>query len=759
MRVVLIGADFEENLGLAMIASVLASENHEVVVLPFNRPSEAPAIAAEVLRLAPPLIGLSMQFQHRAHDFLSLARRLRAEGYRGHVTCGGQFPTMAWNEVLGNLWGVDSVVLFEGEHTVTHLARAIAQHSPLSDVPGIAILDSERRPVTTSVRPLEQDLDRLPLALRYRLPTRHAGVPFLPIMGSRGCWGACSYCSITSFYRAARSYAGGRTLRLRSPENLAAEMAVLAHRNGGRAIFCFHDDNFLLPRPTDSLVRIRAIRRLLDDYGVGRVGFIGKCRPECVTPELARELRDLGVVRLYVGVENASASGAAHLNRSRQHPHIRQALRALRDAGIFACYNLLLFEPGTTLDDVRDNIAFIREHADHPVNFCRAEPYHSTPLHRQLEASGNLSGSYLGWDYRLRDDHAELLFRVCAAAFRERNFAPSGVGNRYMGLGYTARLLEHFHDERGGRRHDLVRRAAELTRNIASESADLLEEALRIVETCGLQNYDRVERETALLGLKISALDRVRHVAVDQLFEEISAYVQQSAAPPSPRKPNRSLQQALQSVALAGVVLGAVGCGGKTDDGGEVADPVPEDSGVDAKSDAGDAAPDWMVADPLPEDSGYDTVDDPVPPDGGYEGGPDPLPPDAGVDAWADPVPEDASVDAWADPPPPDYPMQALPPSDHWQDTSPKRSARSPDLPMHDPPQITLRSAVSGERVRVSLCGGPESISIRWQSDGAVEGDGREVLWTPASPDDQLRVAVRTIGGVAIVSLRASEVR
>jgi hypothetical protein len=50
------------------------------------------------------------------------------------------------------------------------------------------------------------------------------------------------------------------------------------------------------------------------------------------------------------------------------------------------------------------------------------------------------------------------------------------------------------------------------------------------------------------------------------------------------------------------------------------------------------------------------------------------------------------------------------------------------------------------------------SLSTRWEADGEVSGEGREVMWRPASRSDQLRLAVRTDDGVAVVSLRAREV-
>jgi hypothetical protein len=59
--------------------------------------------------------------------------------------------------------------------------------------------------------------------------------------------------------------------------------------------------------------------------------------------------------------------------------------------------------------------------------------------------------------------------------------------------------------------------------------------------------------------------------------------------------------------------------------------------------------------------------------------------------------------------------------------------------------------------VQVTLVGGPEAVSLRWQCAGRIEGEGRDVLWEPASEDDQISVGVRSRGGVAVVSLRQRE--
>ena len=787
MRIALVGADFEENLGVGMIAAAAEAAKHEVSIVAFNQPRRVKAVAQATLALRPDIVGLGIQFQHRAHEFLGLARMLRDLGYQGHITCGGQFPTLAWREVLGRDHGVDSVVLHDGEQSFVELVAALEENGDLHRVPGLA-LETAGAPVRTAPRGLEDNLDELPFPKRYRAHARHMGVPFVPLMGSRGCWGSCSYCSITSFYRDGRAYGGGRTVRLRSPENVAEEMALLSHAAGEPCLFCFHDDNFLQPKPERTLARLRAIRASLDEYGVGKIGMIGKCRPETVTHELAKELRELGVIRLYVGVENASAEGAKHLNRGRQYLAVDTALDACHQAGIFVCYNLLVFEPYATLDDLGRNIQFIRDHAQHPINFCRAEPYFGTPLHLDLANQQDLGGSYLGWNYRIADDQAEVLFRMCAAAFRPRNFDPEGVANRYMGLGYAANILEHFYEERNGELARLRRRYLALTEAISLDTAMHLERAL---DLAGANlDFDAIERETALLGLSLAKADQNFHVRLDELFKDMRFFSASASTSGKPHRVTEKLKRAAtwaQGAALrASLAVGAasaVACDGC----GTVVDPVPRDAGRDAivvDPPPADAGRDAFVVDPLPpdagiEDAGLDVfVVDPPPPDAGMtDTGPDvfvvdPPPPDAGMldgaanDADAGDAMTDTGPDVFVvDPPPPDAGMAAGEPKrtgrrlaliDQWRDSSPKRSIRTADLPLHDPPAVTLRSEPTDDGLRVILQTAAASLSTRWQARGTIVGDGREVIWQPEDDEDQIAVAVRTSGGVTMALLRAS---
>ena len=92
---------------------------------------------------------------------------------------------------------------------------------------------------------------------------------------------------------------------------------------------------------------------------------------------------------------------------------------------------------------------------------------------------------------------------------------------------------------------------------------------------------------------------------------------------------------------------------------------------------------------------------------------------------------------------------------DQWFDTSPKTTARTVDLPLFDPPRLKLKARREGALLQVSLEGATVPVSTRWEAEGEITGSGLTVRWSPLGPKDRVRVAIRSRGGVAILSLQA----
>jgi hypothetical protein len=191
-------------------------------------------------------------------------------------------------------------------------------------------------------------------------------------------------------------------------------------------------------------------------------------------------------------------------------------------------------------------------------------------MQRRLQAAGKLRGGFLGWDYRIEDDRAELLFRMAASAFREHNFASDGVANRYMSLGYSAKVLDFFYKDDTGRKANLMERAQEITRSITLDTSELLEAALDIAAHIDLADHDRIARQTALLGLRVAASDRIWYAAMDALEKDMARFARGEAQ--AGRKVASRTAKVAQSAAVAGWlalwVSGGASCG-------RTSDPLP----------------------------------------------------------------------------------------------------------------------------------------------------------------------------------------
>jgi anaerobic magnesium-protoporphyrin IX monomethyl ester cyclase len=148
--------------------------------------------------------------------------------------------------------------------------------------------------------------------------------------------------------------------------------------------------------PVKAAERFTALRDGLWSAGVRDIAIAVKARPDSITEESIRILDQLGLFRVFLGVENASENGLRNLNRKNTVTEILNALRILNDFDVHIAYNLLMFEPDTILDEILVNLRSMERHIENPFNFCRAEAYPGTGLECKLLAEGRLLGDSFG---------------------------------------------------------------------------------------------------------------------------------------------------------------------------------------------------------------------------------------------------------------------------------------------------------------------------------------------------------------------------
>ncbi|MCE8425428.1 MAG: B12-binding domain-containing radical SAM protein [Candidatus Methanoperedens sp.] len=438
MKISLVGAELEENLGLRYIASALENKGHIVEIVPFNSESDIPNVVKQVTNFSSDISGLSMVFTSRGKEFCRLARSLRDSGYRGHINAGGHFAALNCESLLKDFPAFDSVALGEGEDILCSLAENLGE---VSKVSGLCYRQNDGTVKINTSTGNPDNLDALPFPKRSTFH-EYFGKPIASILSSRGCWRNCAFCSINAWYK----QGGGRKFRIRSVENIIAEMKELYFNHGIR-IFNFQDDNFFLPNHEEARLRFEALRDGLQKEGVQGIAIAIKARPDSITNESVRVLDDLGLFRVFLGVENASENGLRKLNRKCTFDQILNSLKILNDFDVHIAYNLLMFEPDTVLDDILINLRFMERHMDNPFNFCRAEAYAGTGLEEKLLAEGRLLGDYFGIDYRLKDPKSEAFHQIANYAFFDRNFNDAGLHYFNMQVDFYFQLLRRFYPE------------------------------------------------------------------------------------------------------------------------------------------------------------------------------------------------------------------------------------------------------------------------------------------------------------------------
>lgn len=443
-RVALVGPEIEENLSLRYIAASLAAAGHEAELVPFNLESDFAAALAAIVNAEPAfdLVGISLAFQWRARDFLALAMALRESGYGGHVTLGGHFATFESEDILRDFPEVDSICRQEAEETVVKLASAVGGGAPdLSGIPGLALRTHDGEIFLTPHAPLP-DLAALPWPDRRGAPAACFGHGIAPLVSSRGCYANCTFCCIGAWHEQSLP---GKRYRLRDVDDVAREMVAL-QRERGVDIFVFHDDNFFVPGHARNLERFNALADALERHDIGRFATVVKARPTDVTPEVFGVLEArLHCIRAYIGIETDADQGLRTLRRWAKSRQNHTSIETIRALDLYTCFNVLLFDPDTTLESIETNLAFMEYAAECPFNFGRVELYAGTPLLARMKAEGRCRGDYMQWDYDLGSPEVERVFDLSMRCFGPRNFGGDALANRIMGTRFDLEVARHFH--------------------------------------------------------------------------------------------------------------------------------------------------------------------------------------------------------------------------------------------------------------------------------------------------------------------------
>ena len=355
-------------MGLLYVAASLEQAGHRVVVRDLSLQGEA--LSVSDLKNAD-VVGISSD-STRIEKAMAVARTAARAGRP--VVMGGPHPQFMADEICA-CGAVSYIVKGEGEPVFPALLAALEKGEAPSSVRGL-IFRKQGRIIETpdADRP---DVESLPWPARHLVDLqRYSGcvdeVPLTPIVTSRGCPGACHFCSSSSFF--------GRGWRYRSAESVLLELDEIHNRYGFRGV-AFLDDNFtLLPERVEKVADGIIERGYnLKLWNFSRVDTIVN------NPGMVRKLAAAGSRTIYLGIESDSAKTLNSLGKNTTIADVERAVALLKENRIDVFGSYIIGNLDEDRADVERTIELALRLDTSIAQFSILTPYPGTQLYQEVK--------------------------------------------------------------------------------------------------------------------------------------------------------------------------------------------------------------------------------------------------------------------------------------------------------------------------------------------------------------------------------------
>lgn len=342
----------KEPLGILYLASVLRQDKHSVHIVDAGRYGLSVKQTAQIIKmLHPDLVGFSA-VQRNYLVAIEIAKLLRSEFPHIHICFGGYFPTLSPGQLFNISGVVDSVVVGEGEITFRELVSNLDSAVNWNNIDGVAcfedghvIINNHRKKIT--------DLDKLPFPARDLLPDVLNNLGFASLFSSRGCYGNCSFCSQNAFEKMGL----GPNWRGRSAKNVVDEIEILYHEYDVRT-FKFNDDNIFGPGNNGKKRVIDICNEILNRNL--HVHIMAYCRVNDITEEIALLMKNAGFERMLIGIESINNETLKKYGKNITSDLVMEAIRILNKTGISFVPGFMMFDPYTSVQDLKNNLEFLK---------------------------------------------------------------------------------------------------------------------------------------------------------------------------------------------------------------------------------------------------------------------------------------------------------------------------------------------------------------------------------------------------------------
>jgi len=324
------------------------------------------------------------------------------------IIVGGLSPTI-FPEIYSENKKIDFIVVGEGEVAFLKIINSILENNSF---PRLA---RGEKPDLDSLPWIDRELFDYPKELFHPFAPGQAA-PSVTMLAGRGCPYQCTYC------QPAENMTYGRPHRMRSPENVIAELKILKNKYNFKSI-TFWDDTFT--------VYPDWVFKFCDLYEKEKfnAAITIDCRADiiCRNEKMIKRLKEVGLEWILMGVESGSQRILNFLKKGATVEQNRQAIEICKKYRIKAYTTFMLGLPTETKEEQMATINFINENRPEnpspfyflPIKgteiyqFCEENDlilpeYKNNPL--DIARSGNFKPKIKNIDYEYLDRIKSLLF-------------------------------------------------------------------------------------------------------------------------------------------------------------------------------------------------------------------------------------------------------------------------------------------------------------------------------------------------------------
>ena len=124
-------------------------------------------------------------------------------------------------------------------------------------------------------------------------------------------------------------------------------------------------------------------------YSKYKLPFFTQTRPELLTPHQARTLKELGCVKLNMGIEHGDPQFRKDIvGRVYQNERAIEAFQIAREAGLSTTCNFIIGYPYETMENCLKSVDFAAQIDSDDINAFIFTPYHGTPMRDMCVEAG-----------------------------------------------------------------------------------------------------------------------------------------------------------------------------------------------------------------------------------------------------------------------------------------------------------------------------------------------------------------------------------